>query len=152
MRKGSYRGLPLSRSQTATPYTGLSTVADEDDEVDDFYLLPVRAPAASSGQSHTPSGSLSSFVDFVSAPGRSRRSNQKAQPRSPRLKDPVAGAEDVEEVLFDDDEMVNGSHLKAGTDESTSASGSGGRTSAEDDGPLLTASGGSTRRSSRVRA
>ena len=154
LRKGSYRGLPLSRSQNNGAYTGLSTVADDDDEVDDFYLLPVRAPPPPSGHGHTPSGSsISSFADFVSAPGRSRRLNQKAQMKSTRLANAKAPAvEEGDEVLFDEDEMVGGSHLKAGTDESTSASGSGGRTSAEEDGPSFMSSSNSARRASRVKA
>lgn len=120
-------------------------------------MLPVRAPPPPPGHIHTPSGSsIASFADFVSAPGRSRRLGQKAPPKAPRLnittaKGPVEGAEDVDEVLFDEEEMSSGSHLKAGTDESASASGSGGRTSAEDDGPPLPGSGSSTRRASRVR-
>ena len=155
LRKGSYRNLALSRSHSTVPYAGLGAVADEDDE-DDYYTLPVRAPPPSAAHAHTPSGSITNFADFVSAPGRSRRYNQRAPPKSARGnlasgKSPAEGADEVEELLFDEDEMSTGSHLKAGTDESASASGSNGRTSAEDDGPTLPSSGSSTRRASRVR-
>lgn len=59
--------------------------------------------------------------------------------------------EDADEVLFDEEEIANESRLKTGTDESTSASGSGGRTSAEEDGPSLLASS-SARRASRAKS
>ena len=77
-------------------------------------MLPVHAPPPPPGHAHTPSGSsIASFADFVSAPGRSRRFNQKAPPKAPRLnittaKGPVEGAEDVDEVLFDEEEMASG--------------------------------------------
>ena len=64
---------------------------------------------------------------------------------------PTEGAEDVDEVLFDDEEVANGSALKTGTDESASASGSGGRTSVEEDGPSAMSSGSTARRGGRSR-
>ncbi|KAI0343008.1 DUF1753-domain-containing protein [Trametopsis cervina] len=158
LRKGSYRNLPLSRSQSSTNYVGVNTLADEDDDVDDFHLLPVRAPPPPPpGHAHTPSGSsISSFADFVSAPGRSRR--QKLAPKSSKLNPAngkaVDGLDEVDEVLFDEGEAAPSGFLRATADDSTSASGSGGRDSPEDDGASSSdgRSGTGTRRLSRARA
>lgn len=160
LRKGSYRTLPRSRPQ-ASPYAGVSALPDEEEDVEDFYLLPVRGPPPASGHGHTPSGSsISSFADFVSAPGRARRGGGGRGARKPSALNPAAHAkgapeDDVDEVLFDEDEVAAGLHTKASTDaESASASGSGGRESPDEEHVLLTGerpAGGSTRRTSRAR-
>ncbi|KDQ61335.1 hypothetical protein JAAARDRAFT_88945, partial [Jaapia argillacea MUCL 33604] len=70
LRKGSYRSLPHSRpnaastSHNATAYDPLN---EEDDEIEDFYRLPVRSPRTAGGSS------ISSFADFITAPGRGKR-------------------------------------------------------------------------------
>lgn len=156
LRKGSYRTLPRSRP-TASPYTALSTLPDEEEDVEDFYLLPVRGPPSAPGHGHTPSGSsISSFADFVSAPGRSRR-GQKGTRKSSALNPSHSKngdiPDEIDEVLFDEDELAAGLHTKASTDaETTSASGSGGRDSPDDEQVLTPGErSGSTRRTSRVR-
>lgn len=114
---------------------------------------PTNASSLVCGSSPSQAISISSFADFVSAPGRSRRLNPKTQLKGTRLASGKAPAvEETDEVLFDEDEMASGSHLKAGTDESASASGSGGRNSAEEDGPSFMSSSNSARRASRVKA
>ncbi|KIP03012.1 hypothetical protein PHLGIDRAFT_130409 [Phlebiopsis gigantea 11061_1 CR5-6] len=158
LRKGSYRTLPKSRP-TASPYAAVSTLPDEEEDVEDFYLLPVRGPPSAPGHGHTPSGSsISSFADFVSAPGRSRR-GQKG-PRKPSALNPANsrntdGPDEVDEVLFDEDELAAGLHTKASTDvETASASGSGGRNSPDEEHVLLSGErtpGASARRTSRAR-
>ena len=137
----------------------MSTLPDEEEDVEDFYLLPVRGPPPAPGHGHTPSGSsISSFADFVSAPGRSRR-GQKG-PRKPSALNPAHsrnadGPDEVDEVLFDEDELASGLHTKASTDaETTSASGSGGRDSPDNDQVLMSGErtpGASARRTSRAR-
>lgn len=134
---------------------------DDEDDVEAFYHVPVRPSQSGGGHGHTPSGSsISSFADFVSAPGRSRRFNNQRTQRKPSAlnpataKGPTEGADEVEEVLFDEDELLNGNHLKAGTDESASASGSGGRVSADEETTPFVGNergGSSGRRLSRAR-
>ncbi|KAL4250883.1 hypothetical protein ABKN59_008710 [Abortiporus biennis] len=95
LRKGSYRSLPYTRvsssphHQHSASYGGTSALAnipDEEEEVEDFYRLPVRAPPTPSSAGHTRTSSypngharsssapISPFGDFVTAPGRGRRS------------------------------------------------------------------------------
>ncbi|EKM50494.1 uncharacterized protein PHACADRAFT_263813 [Phanerochaete carnosa HHB-10118-sp] len=148
LRKGSYRTLPRSRP-TSSPYAGLTTLPDEEEDAEDFYLLPVRGPPPTSAHAHTPSGS--SFADFVSAPGRARRGNKSA--RKPSALNPAnsKGADDeLDEVLFDEDELAAGALTKGSTDaESTSASGSGGGESHDED-QVFTPGGNASRRASRA--
>ncbi|KAI0083942.1 Inositolphosphorylceramide synthase subunit Kei1-domain-containing protein [Irpex rosettiformis] len=132
LRKGSYRNLPMSRAQASATYAAVNTIPDDDDDPEDFHL-PIHAPPPPPpGHGHTPSGSsISSFADFVSAPGRARR--QKAALKSSKLnpangKIVVAdGADDMDEVLFDEHETANGGF------DSASASGSGGKDSADEE-------------------
>ncbi|KAJ3522893.1 hypothetical protein NM688_g8806 [Phlebia brevispora] len=151
LRKGSYRTLPNSRSSnTNSPYIPVPTLPDEEEEVGDLYMLPVRNSVP--GHSHTPSGSVSSFADFVTAPGRSRRGQKPLRKSALNLsssKGAAEPAEEVDEVLFDEDEMAGGAHT---TDESLSASGSGGRGSSDEDRVSLAGSGSSkARRGSHAR-
>ena len=132
LRKGSYRSLPHSRPITTNDsYVAVSTLPDEEEEIGDMYTLPVRNPGPGH---HTPGGSVSSFADFVAAPaGRARRGQKplrKSGLNPSSSKGSAAPAGDVDEVLFDEDEMAGGVHT---TDESLSASGSGGRSSLDDD-------------------
>ncbi|EJF64091.1 Inositolphosphorylceramide synthase subunit Kei1-domain-containing protein [Dichomitus squalens] len=158
LRKGSYRSLPHSRSYSPNGTTngGLystSALPDEDDDdVEEFYRLPVRAPNAQpqslpqNGSArtggHTPASSLSSFTDFVSAPaGRARRGKPgKSNLSISTSANGGVGAEGPGEVIFDED-MSDGSGSRDGKP--------------EDRRPLMGASGSSTsshsRRTSRSR-
>lgn len=151
LRKGSYRTLPRSRP-TSSPYAGVSTLPDEEEDAEDFYLLPVRGPPPASGHAHTPSGSsISSFADFVSAPGRARRGNKGVRkPSALNISSSKSADDELDEVLFDEDELTAGALTKASTDaESTSASGSGGRESPDEE-QAVTPGGTASRRASRA--
>ncbi|KAI0642118.1 DUF1753-domain-containing protein [Trametes meyenii] len=144
LRKGSYRSLPRSRPyQAATAANGVTYSASglpdgDDDDVEEFYRLPVRTPTqqstangnASSG--HTPTSSHSSFADFVSAPGRTRR----GKPGKSNLSISVSakGGAAGPEVLFDEEAEIG------------SANGDG---RPEDRMPLMSASGPSSSHSRR---
>jgi len=81
LRKGSYRSLPLSRSayvasNIASHAAYDALVDEEDEEIEDFYRVPLRTPQASGhrrGASSNNNGSITNFADFVSAPGRTPR-------------------------------------------------------------------------------
>lgn len=141
LRKGSYRALPLSRSFNYGPlYEPALDLADEEFDAD-IYPVPLRnlpTATSSSGRSprrtasassnstamqHKSNGSLSSFADFVSAPGRHPR-------RSKNMGGSVVARDrglDIEEVIFDEDELtyVSGSssrtHSKLDTEGSSTA-------------------------------
>ncbi|KAF9453609.1 DUF1753-domain-containing protein [Macrolepiota fuliginosa MF-IS2] len=160
LRKGSYRSLPLSRSNytsipsnaTANSYETALDLADDEElaGTGDFYRVPLRntnthtslsssnsnssrghrrTTSNSSNSTSTPgkahkqgNTSVSSFADFVSAPGRNSRRTKGG------LASVSVGRErDIkEEVLFDEDEMtyVSGSsraHSKMGTEGSSTA-------------------------------
>ena len=107
------------------------------------------APSASAngnpnGHGHTASASISSFADFVSAPpsrswrapGSGQQKARKTSNLNPANSKPSTATtepvDEVDEVLFDEDELG----VKGSTDaESVSASGSasGGRGSTDDD-------------------
>ena len=146
LRKGSYRSLPYARpSATNSPYAPVGTLPDEEEDIENFYLHSVRTPPVPGGPHvHTPSGSLSSFADFVAAPNRSRRNQKPLRGSGLNPANSAEPMDEVDEVLFDEDELAGAAHLKASTDESLSASGSGGRSSTEEDRvPLV---GGAARR------
>ncbi|CAL1715245.1 unnamed protein product [Somion occarium] len=135
LRKGSYRSLPYTRQPLPSHYQPIhptTALPDEEEEVDDFYRLPVRAPAppplTPSGSSHARSGSnggssIGSFADFVSAPGRGSRRvpNVRKSNLNPANSKTTDGLE-VDEVLFDEDE---GASILGTITASRSASGSG---------------------------
>ncbi|KAF8909328.1 Inositolphosphorylceramide synthase subunit Kei1-domain-containing protein [Gymnopilus junonius] len=129
LRKGSYRSLPLSRyasvaSNTAS-HAAYDVLADaEDEEIEDFYRVPLRTPPASGhrrGGSSNNNGSVATFADFVSAPGRTPRKTKFGSVSLPR-----DGGID-EEVIFDEDEVTyaastsSRAQSKLGTDSSTTA-------------------------------
>ncbi|KAJ2914630.1 hypothetical protein MD484_g5759, partial [Candolleomyces efflorescens] len=131
LRKGSYRSLPLTRSaQVASSSSNHpSTNAYEslaDDEVEDFYRVPLQTPPVSGGgHGHRRGGS--GFADFVSAPGRtSRKKNGGLGSISGGS---IGGTRDrridEEDVLFDEDDQTyaastsSRAHSKLGTDSST---------------------------------
>ncbi|KAF9005989.1 Inositolphosphorylceramide synthase subunit Kei1-domain-containing protein [Cyathus striatus] len=105
LRKGSYRSLPLSRpvpavsSSTHNAYDTSLGLPDEEEEIEDFYRVPLRTPT---------SATVSSFADFVSAPGRQ-------PPRKSKLGMTSTAKEIEEEVLFDEDDLT----AKPGTDTSS---------------------------------
>lgn len=120
LRKGSYRSLPRTRhaagasvSSNHTYDPSLGFPDEEDEEIEDFYRVPLRTPNTG--------GSVASFADFVNAPpGRARRT-KSASGRS-ALGKPDDVERDVEEVLFDDEELMSQGHSKLGTDESSATS------------------------------
>ena len=129
LRQGSYRSLPLSRSAHTsshlTSHTAYDAVADEEDEeIEDFYRVPLRTPSASNHRRGASGNlSVSSFADFVSAPGRTPRKKKFGSISSTRDR-----GIDEEDILFDEDEVTyaastsSHTHSKLGTDSSTIAS------------------------------
>lgn len=147
----------MTRAEDSAAYSNLSTMPDDDDEPEDFHL-PIHAPPPPvNGHAHTPSGSsILSFADFVSAPGRTRR--QKSALKSSKL-NPANGkaiiadnTDDTDEVLFDEHETMNGGF------DSASASGSGGKDSADEESNATSSNdsrlgkGAGPRRTSKARA
>lgn len=116
LRKGSYRTLPCSKPiQTQGQYVVLNGATypeefddDTDTLADDFYHIPPQGSPAASNVLHDTFGirapktpgtgsSITSFADFVSAPGRGRRArgNGLFAPRETQTM--------VEDVMFDAD-------------------------------------------------
>lgn len=95
LRKGSYRSLLHSRP-TATNVSSsafeASTIPDEDEDIEDFYRVPLRTPQTG--------GTTGSFKDFVSAPPASGKG--RGEKSSLRQVIDGVGAEGGE-VLFDND-------------------------------------------------
>jgi len=132
LRKGSYRTLPLSRAvyaaSNAASHTAYDVLADaEDEEIEDFYRVPLRTPPVSGHRrgSSNPNASVGSFADFVSAPGRPSR--KKGLGSVSLSKD--RGVIEEEDVLFDEDEQTayapstsSRGHSKLGTESTTAAS------------------------------
>ncbi|PFH51946.1 hypothetical protein AMATHDRAFT_58175 [Amanita thiersii Skay4041] len=138
LRKGSFRSLPLSRSAAAaasgpisgSPFNGAYESAlgfpDEDEELEDFYRVPLRAPTAKSpgfqhqhrrgsSRPNKADGSVTSFTDFVSAPSRTRKSGGHARNGSRQqhnhartISRTTGGFGDIatEDILFDEDEST----------------------------------------------
>lgn len=112
LRKGSYRSLPHSRpADVAGAANGVppayenSALPDEDDDIEDFYRVPLRTPQSASGGGHGGSvSSISSFADFVSAPGRGKKAKPGRSALSRNVVNGVGG--DQEDVLFDESEGV----------------------------------------------
>lgn len=114
LRKGSYRNLPHTRtiSTTAPAAYENSALPDDDEEIEDFYRVPLRTPQSGggSGAGAGAGGSVGSFADFVSAPGRPRRSKSakgsSLSKVSNAVNDRAGGSQIGEEVLFDEEEMA----------------------------------------------
>ncbi|KAK2463638.1 hypothetical protein APHAL10511_004389 [Amanita phalloides] len=157
LRKGSFRSLPLSRSAaTATSsipsasalsgtYDSALGLMDEDEEIEDFYRVPLGAATPKSAhyhhhrrssiRTHKANASISSFTDFVSAPGRARkafghnRHNNKYQShtRSSSRSGGIAGETD-DDILFDEEESTaytsTSSRSKFGTEAGSSTAAS----------------------------
>lgn len=121
LRKGSYRSLPLSRSSTnnsnAYVYESSGLPEEEDEEIEDFYRVPLR--------SHRGNGSISTMSDFVNAPGRAKKPRSRASQSNSRSASRTReGRIRDEEVLFDDNESTayassSRAHSRGGTEEST---------------------------------
>ena len=136
LRKGSYRTLPRSNAAVAH-YAPLESsarysqfpesVLGNDDIVDDHYQMPL--PSASNMRpsgTNTPRGqhpngsSVTSFTDFINAPGRSRKVRSPVGSRMSGKGASEKSSEMEDEVLFDSDEL---GHSRLGTtEESTSVS------------------------------
>ena len=108
LRKGSYRSLPLTKSAhiagsstQANPNAYDSLADTADDEMEDFYRVPIQTPTSAG---HRRSASHSKNVpDFVSAPGRPSRKKGQGSVTT------IGGAKDRridEEVLFDGEEQT----------------------------------------------
>ena len=110
---------------------------EEDEEIEDFYRIPVRTPVSASHSAHNslsqgaaapPAGSsISSFADFVTAPqvpgrrARAGRSGLNVSHSAPLALARGKGAQDdLDEVLFDEDELAAGSGSATARDGSTS--------------------------------
>lgn len=123
LRKGSYRSLPLSRLNTNYNLSLSSTaydapIADEDDEIEDFYRVPLRTPQSPS--------SITNFVDLSTVPGRPRKSRGLEGPGRTLLSKGNGQLEnrDLEmgdPVLFDEVEILR-ANSKLVTEESAGAS------------------------------
>ncbi|KAF5335950.1 hypothetical protein D9611_006326 [Ephemerocybe angulata] len=128
LRKGSYRSLPLTRSahsaasstQATNAYESLADGAD-DEEIEDFYRVPLQTPVPPVNGHRRGGSHNSSFADFVSAPGRTARKKGNAS-----VSGGIGGTRDRridEEVLFDEEEQTayaastsSRAHSKFGTD------------------------------------
>jgi hypothetical protein len=112
LRKGSYRNLPHTRniSTIAPPAFENSALQDDDEEIGDFYRVPLRTPQSGGDNGAGAGGSVGSFADFVSAPGRPRRSKSIKGSSSSKLSNAIngraGGSQIGEEVLFDEDEVA----------------------------------------------
>ncbi|THU86249.1 DUF1753-domain-containing protein [Dendrothele bispora CBS 962.96] len=120
LRKGSYRSLLRAR-----PVTSVDPLDEDEEEIEDFYRIPLRTPNTGN--------SISSFQDFVNAPPRRTRHPQTSLNQSTLAKSNgkangnASGSghpgDEEEEVLFDEDEVSFASssrgHSKIGTDESS---------------------------------
>jgi hypothetical protein len=127
LRKGSYRSLPLSRSSYAASNVAAHSVYDpladeEDEEIEDFYRVPLRTSSGHrrGNSTNNNASSITSFADFVSAPGRIPRKKGFGSVSLPK------GGIEEEDILFDEDETYAASsssrgHSKLGTDSSTTA-------------------------------
>ncbi|KAL6307229.1 Inositolphosphorylceramide synthase subunit Kei1-domain-containing protein, partial [Sparassis latifolia] len=114
LRKGTYRSLSHSRPVIAGTLAAIGSLPDEEDEeIEDFYRLPVRmpqhSPLPSLSQPSAPGASISSYGDFISAPPVGRRTRPAPGKSSLSVSHSAVkgagadAADDVDEVLFDED-------------------------------------------------
>ncbi|KAJ7714575.1 Inositolphosphorylceramide synthase subunit Kei1-domain-containing protein [Mycena maculata] len=130
LRKGSYRALARTQIPRPIATSSLQTLdlpVDEDEEIEDFYRVPLRQPATPNKQTanHLNNNSASSFADFVG--DNQKRTRKPNSPNSTAASLNAPGGEE-DEVLFDDDYQYASSESKAtskrGTESSTSRSAS----------------------------
>lgn len=99
LRKGTYRALartvPPQRPVGAAAADGAVLPEDDDEDVEDFYRVPLRTPPAPNSNAHLRTASLSTFADIVG-------DSQKRAARPPPSK-ASAPEDDDDELLFDDD-------------------------------------------------
>ncbi|KAG5639074.1 hypothetical protein H0H81_007018 [Sphagnurus paluster] len=123
LRKGSYRSLPLSKSTAGATANHANHAyetalgGDEEEEIGDFYRVPLRAPKPATG-------SLSGVAEFVKAPGRPTKNKTRASTSRSGSRN---GSRNSDDVLFDENESTtyassSRAHSKLGTDDSTLAS------------------------------
>ena len=119
---GSYRALPLSRPYTghlnnSFPHENSALPEDEDDEIEDFYRVPLRAHRSNKS-------SISSLADFINGPGRPKKPRSRTSNNSRSVSRSRDGRIKDEEVLFDDNESTayassSRGHSRGGTEDST---------------------------------
>jgi len=100
LRKGSYRHLPHSRPNTTSEFDEVALVGedDEDEEIEDFYRVPIRTPQSASH--HTaPHSALAR--SFYRSSGRTHSSSATSHSIS------RSNSRDTE-ILFDESDPVGG--------------------------------------------
>jgi len=119
LRKGSYRSLPLSRpnpnNNLSLPSTYDPSLADEDEEIEDFYRVPLRTPQ--------PASSITSFADLSTIPGRPRKSRGPGKSLLGKGNGQMTNGdvEMGEELLFDETELSS-ANSRRGTEDNASIS------------------------------
>ncbi|OCH96323.1 DUF1753-domain-containing protein [Obba rivulosa] len=168
LRKGTYRSLPRSRSAIPAPAStngsAIGTLPDEEDDVvEDFYRLPIRTSQSQQLlQNHRRSGSqqgssISSFTDFMSAPGAGRP--RRAKPGKSSLGNGIANGngkpgDDVHDVLFDEEADAVQLRVPSGSGSALEDESMDGEEHDEESAPLVGGANGSAshgRRQSRSR-
>ncbi|KAJ7633703.1 Inositolphosphorylceramide synthase subunit Kei1-domain-containing protein [Mycena rosella] len=145
LRKGSYRALARTQPpRSAISAQPLDLADEEDEEIEDFYRVPLRQPPTPTKHTgnHLKNNSASSFADFVGDNNqkRTRTSNPAASAAALPHSLKKAPEEDEDEVLFDDDYRYASSGStskttsKRGTESSTSRSASTDNEEAADAG------------------
>lgn len=119
---GSYRALPLSRPYTGDlnnsfPHESSALPEDEDDEIEDFYRVPIRGHRSNKS-------SISALSDFINGPGRPKKPRSRTSNNSRSVSRTRDGRIRDEEVLFDDNESTayassSRAHSRGGTEDST---------------------------------
>ena len=123
MRKGTYRNLPYAKSKPSEQ-SDISLVGEQDydEDIEDFYRVPIRTPQSSSHPPAPPNG-VAGSSNFVSHQSRSSRSSRKnhslsSKPHSLSKSHSGRSAEDLEnEVLFDESESGSSARWKYGGQE-----------------------------------
>jgi len=107
LRKGSYRSLPLSRPNASTSGAAYDPLAEEDDDIEDFYRVPLRTPTSAGGHRVGGGGSVTNLAEFTSEPPP-RTSKTIGRSSLGKGNGHVLGDEEAG-VLFDGDDSPSGS-------------------------------------------
>jgi len=109
LRKGSYRNLPHSRPNVTSEFDETALIGDDDDdeEIEDFYRVPVRTPQSTT-HSPAPNGSPGRSSNRLS--GRNHSQSIKQHPIS-------RSSSREAEVLFDERDLPVGGQSKYGLQE-----------------------------------